>query len=189
MPNWCNNVARISHENPEMIQRMIAAANNAEKGVLQEFVPCPADLLLDGVGSYGGPNAAENDALRAANKEKYGFESWYEWNVANWGTKWDLCEPVVDTHDANNITLTFQTAWAPPIEAYGTLEAQGFVVEAYWYEPGMMFCGMYEDGCVEDLEIEEATYEWAKDNIPRNIEEMFGIADEFAQWEAENESE
>lgn len=161
MPNWCNNVARISHENPEMIRRMIDAAKREESGVLQEFVPCPAELL-------------EGDG-------------WYDWCVQNWGTKWDLCDVEVQTHDANNITLVFQTAWAPPVEAYGTLEEQGFVVEAYWYEPGMMFCGMYEDGSVEDLEIEEATYEWAKDNIPRNIDEMFGIADEFAQWEAENE--
>ena len=159
MPNWCSNVARISHPNPEMIQRMISAATVDH--VLQEFIPCPAELLAG--------------------------EGWYDWCVQNWGTKWDLVEVIVDTHDANNITLTFQTAWAPPVEAYGTLESQGFVVEAYWYESGMMFCGIYEDGSALDIEIEEATFEWAKDNIPRELDEMFGIADEFAQWEAENE--
>lgn len=184
MPNWCNNVARISHENPQMIQRMI---NAAESGILQEFHPCPQDLQADGVGCYGGPDAAKNDALRAANKEKHGFESWYDWNVANWGTKWDLCEVGVDRHDANNITLTFDTAWSPPIEAYAVLEEQGFVIEAFYYEPGMSFCGIYEDGLENTIEIETQSYDWAYHNIPRAIDEMFGISDEYAQYEAENE--
>lgn len=177
MPNWCNNVARISHENPQMIQRMIDAA---ESGILQEFVPCPAELME----TNAQMGTTEQEQL---NQQKYGYASWYDWNIANWGTKWDLCETQADRHDANNITLTFDTAWSPPIEAYGKLEELGFVIEAYYYEPGMCFCGIYEDGCENTITIEETTFDWAKDNIPRNIDEMFGIADEYAQYEAENE--
>lgn len=189
MPNWCFNAARISHEDPQMIQRMVDAAEREQGGVLQEFVPCPAELLDPKSTSYGGDNAADSDALRISNKEKFGYESWYDWNIANWGTKWDLCEVRVDRHDANNITLSFDTAWSPPIEAYGTLEEQGFVVEAYYYEPGMCFCGLYEDGQDNYIEIEETTYDWASKHIPRAIDEMFGISDEYAQWEAEEEQE
>ena len=158
MPNWCSNVARISHENPQMIERMVGAA---ESGILTEFVPCPKELLEG--------------------------EGWYDWCVSNWGTKWDLSEVGIDRHDANNLTLTFDSAWSPPIEAYVKLEEQGFVIEAYYYEPGMMFCGTYEDGCENTIEIEEPTFEWAHDNLPKVLDEMFGISDEFAYYDSSDE--
>jgi len=44
---------------------------------------------------------------------KYGFNNWYDWNVANWGTKWDA----YDTYTFNEITTSFNTAWSPPIKA------------------------------------------------------------------------
>ena len=49
---------------------------------------------------------------------------WYDWNVRNWGTKWDVAvydkeeypdtELVVDKEDT--IQYRFNTAWSPPIE-------------------------------------------------------------------------
>ena len=42
MPNWCNNSLVLTHENPEMIAKAVAAA---EAGSLCEtFVPCPPEL-------------------------------------------------------------------------------------------------------------------------------------------------
>lgn len=177
MPNWCNNVARISHPEPAMIDRAIKAFDEGK--FLQEFVPCPQELL-DTAATFGETSTEQ------ANKAKYGYGSWYDFNIANWGTKWDVGgENPAERHDANNITLVFESAWAPPVEAYIQLEQQGFVVEAYYYEPGMMFCGVFEDGQANDISIEQTNGDWVKDNIPRAIDEMFGIADEFYQYENE----
>lgn len=45
-------------------------------------------------------------------------ENWYNWRIANWGTKWNACDLEVDyddVEDINNITYRFSTAWSPPI--------------------------------------------------------------------------
>lgn len=189
MPNWCNNVVRLAHSNPAMIDRAVKSFDDGK--FLQEFVPCPEPLLNPETTTWGhGPEEADREKLRAKLVEEFGYQSWYDWCVANWGTKWDIgSEYPAERHDANNITLTFDSAWSPPIEAYGRLEELGFEVEAYFYEPGMAFCGTYEDGCEDSISIETCSYDWAQANIPRNIDEMFGISDEFAQYEAEEEDE
>ena len=38
---------------------------------------------------------------------------WYEWNIANWGTKWDVYENTEISRD--EWRLNFDTAWSPPI--------------------------------------------------------------------------
>ena len=50
---------------------------------------------------------------------------WYDWNVRNWGTKWDVAVhdndkyPETELHDESTTSLgyKFNTAWSPPIEA------------------------------------------------------------------------
>ncbi len=44
------------------------------------------------------------------NKRQYGFTDWYDWRIANWGTKWVGCDAKLDS--AN--TLRFMTAWNAP---------------------------------------------------------------------------
>jgi hypothetical protein len=43
---------------------------------------------------------------------------WYEWNIANWGTKWDVTGRVeLEEHDKDHLQYRMETAWSPPIEA------------------------------------------------------------------------
>ena len=46
---------------------------------------------------------------------------WYNWNVRNWGTKWDACNVnCVDTtnkYDGSQLHYTFDTAWSIPENA------------------------------------------------------------------------
>jgi hypothetical protein len=42
---------------------------------------------------------------------KFGRSNWYDWNLHNWGTKWDCSNP---TYDKENKVLEFQTAWSCP---------------------------------------------------------------------------
>ena len=51
-------------------------------------------------------------------REKYGYDNWYDWSVANWGTKWNAVSPVIVSEDEENGITTFvfhfQTAWTMP---------------------------------------------------------------------------
>ena len=44
-------------------------------------------------------------------KEKYGYDNWYDWRLANWGTKWNACESLYDEDTQN---MHFDTAWSIP---------------------------------------------------------------------------
>lgn len=45
-----------------------------------------------------------------SNYEKYGFPTWYEWCINNWGTKWNAGDTVIIDTD----TIHFHTAWSNP---------------------------------------------------------------------------
>lgn len=187
MPNWCNNVLRIAHTDPAMMTR----ANEAfAKGkLLNEFVPCPDELWDEESSSYGGDNAAEKDALRESLTAKYGYKNWYDWCVANWGTKWDVGgdETECDVHDAHNATMTFDSAWAPPTDAYRKMEELGFEIEAYYYEPGMQFAGIYEGG-FDDFYESWGNAENCREQLPEVLDEMFAISENQEMWEQDEET-
>ena len=45
--------------------------------------------------------------------------NWYNWNVRNWGTKWDAGRvSVEDDGDADALIYDFETAWAAPIPVF-----------------------------------------------------------------------
>jgi len=52
-----------------------------------------------------------------------GEYNWYNWNCNNWGTKWDACEPDVDSTD-DMLTYRFDTAWSPPLDVFEKLCAK-----------------------------------------------------------------
>jgi hypothetical protein len=45
---------------------------------------------------------------------KYGFDNWYDWSLANWGTKWDAYETYCEK-SIKELFYTFDTAWSPPV--------------------------------------------------------------------------
>ena len=180
MPNWCSNGLTLTHKDPAMITRAHEAMSRGE--FLQEFIPCPKELL-ETTAQFGA-----NDEEKA-NRERLGYSSWYDFNIANWGTKWDISDASVEVQDANTLTASFDTAWAPPIAAYGRLEAMGFVVEAFYYEPGMAFVGKYEDGDDDCYEYGGYTSDTVRDVIGAELDDYFGISEEMAQWEEENPDE
>ena len=54
-------------------------------------------------------------------RKKYGTDSWYEWNIANWGTKWNSGELEMTREDKNTLTARFDTAWSPPRPIFARL--------------------------------------------------------------------
>lgn len=185
MPNWCNNVVHLRHDDVAQLER--AREGFLQGRLLQTFIPCPQDLLETIAGSYGDPEQqAELQLREAANLEKHGFRNWYDWSVAHWGTKWDVGSEH-DTADITDgvLTLAFDSAWSPPIEAYEQLIEQGFGIEAFYYEPGMAFCGSWTDGADEQYEIPSTSSE-ARKIIPDEIDDMFAIVESMEMWEEED---
>jgi hypothetical protein len=77
---------------------------------------------------------------------------WYNWCVNNWGTKWDIGSDNGEVHGLNptivdnEATMSFDSAWSPPIGLYEELDRLGFMVDATYFEPGMGYCGIWHDG-------------------------------------------
>jgi len=113
-------------------------------------------------------------------------DQWYEWNINNWGTKWDV-DGIDCVIEDNTTKVAFDTAWSPPIAFYEHLVELGFTVKAYYYEPGMGFCGIYDELGDAYYEIGDLNSDEVAETIPKELDEMFGISEEMASWEDENQ--
>lgn len=189
MPNWCNNGITLRHADPAMIDRVI----KGKEGLLMEFLPTPQELVDTVAGFMGEDKRVAHEAQQAANIEKYGFKDWYDWNVNNWGTKWDFSLENVERVDANTVTAAFDSAWAPPTDAYRKLCELGFEIEAMYYEPGMAFVGKFsgdESYCDDECyEYGGETSETVRDAIGAELDDYFGISESMKEWEEENEEQ
>jgi hypothetical protein len=183
MPNWCSNGLTLTHSDPAMIDRVI----KGQAGLLQEFIPCP-QALIDTVSGFV-PEQEALEAQQAANREQYGYATWYDHNVAKWGTKWDVSADSIERVDALTVRMSFDSAWAPPVAAYARLEALGFGVEAFYYEPGMAFVGKYADGDDDCYEYGGQTSDTVRDYIGEELDDYFGISENMAEWEEENQDD
>lgn len=62
----------------------------------------------------------ENLCKALLNLNKYGFTSWYDWSIENWGTKWNAYE----CKSIRPNLIEFQTAWAYPEPVIRSLSNQ-----------------------------------------------------------------
>lgn len=190
MPNWCDNTVEIYHKDPAMLERVRSAF--ADGRLLDEFIPVPADLKIV-AGSVGAKGSPEQDALEAkeqANREKHGYATWYDYCVNEWGTKWDIGgdgEPAQDI--PGGLMLSFQSAWAPPCGAYEKLEELGFSIRATYYEPGMCFAGIWENGNDDYYEYGSMSSEEVREAMPVELDEAYGISEYLAECEEEEKEE
>jgi hypothetical protein len=198
MPNWCANRITISHSDMAMMKRVVKGYN--QHRLLDEFIPIPLEL------KEGAMNMDElmkirnweykkelDKAREELNKKYFGFKDWYDFSVANWGTKWDIGKdgsysPTLRIKDIKDktVTFSFDSAWSPPIGAYEKLCEMGFSIRAMYYEGGCCFCGVWDDGQDEYYEI-GGNSEWVELNIPKDIDNAFCISESMAEWESENE--
>jgi len=191
MPNWCNNDLVLKHEDATMIDRAEKAFN--ERRLLNEFVPVPEELRETTAGFLGeGTYAQRLLTLREQlNIEFFGHSNWWDFCVNEWGTKWDVggddghCE-----RSGNVLTLAFDSAWSPPVNAYEKMAELGFQIAAYYHESGMGFCGSWnsEDGDAE-FSLEGVTSKNIHKRIPIDIIENFDLKEELENYEEEMKDE
>jgi len=186
MPNWCNNSVEIYHADPAMVERVRKGFNDG--GLLSELLPCPQELTETVSGSMGEDKRAEHEAQQAANVEKYGYANWYDFCVNEWGTKWDVGADGNPAQDIpGGLMLGFESAWSPPIGAYEKLTEMGFTIRAMYYEPGMAFAGIWEEGSDDYYDYGGLDSAGIADTLPVELDEAFGISESAAEWEAENQ--
>jgi hypothetical protein len=190
MPNWCNNNLTLTHEDPAMILRAKEALDRGE--FLNEFIPVPADLQITSGYLGSGDEQKELERKTAENREKYGYGNWYDFCVGEWGTKWDVGgDGQTDIHpDGKMLHTTFDSAWAPPVNAYDKLTELGFGVNAMYYEGGMAYAGIYDsENGDEEYNLEGMNSQQVIDDIPAELDEAFGISECMAEYEAEEEED
>ena len=175
MPNWCNN--NISISGPvETIKQLWEDANQEgeDGGLLNAMVPMPVELRGTTKGSNG-------DAV-----------NWYDWSVNNWGTKWDVSTEGLEFTDNGDGTATiegwFESAWAPPIEAYNTFcdDMDNCSLEASYHEPGMDFAGFYVDGDDEYLENLHEEFKLPEDersDLYNRLDEEYNLSENYDMWD------
>lgn len=162
MPNWCSNVLDISHEDADKMREVAVAYN--EGRLFEYFMPLP--------------NGEWN----------------YDWCVSNWGTKWDI-NSNGENVDPDQIargkvaSLYFDTAWGPALGAMQAATDQGFSVMLRYYEPGMAFAGIWEDGDDEFFELGGKSLAQLEAELPEELDECFGILDDIRSWDEENSEE
>jgi hypothetical protein len=69
------------------------------------------------------------------------------------------------------------------------LVEMGFTVKLYYYEPGMCFAGIWEDGNDDYYEYGSMSSDQVAEMLPAELDEMFCISESMAEWEAENQEE
>lgn len=102
------------------------------------------------------------------NMKSYGYTSWYDWCVDNWGTKWDATNVnVTDTNvetkkgkSLKKVCISYDTAWAPAIPVVRKL-AELFpkcLVKLRYFECGAAFQGILKLKGKEELQNWEGHY-------------------------------
>lgn len=140
MPNWCSNTITITGDKENICRikdMMDTIENKSESNLFQTLVGYP-DHMTEG--EYQ--------------------EKWYDTNVTNWGTKWDVSyDDACPQFSEEVIVLSPDTAWSPPI-GFGTILAKLYQVdvELFYTEPGCDFCG--KTFCNKDGDVNEEDYEY-----------------------------
>jgi hypothetical protein len=188
MPNWCSNHITVRGTNQKEIAEIADAMR--EGRFCQSIIPTHEDLLRDGASTSGGPNADAYDQIRAENTAKHGYSNWYDFQIARWGTKWEVdCQDVQIEDDGLAVSTPFDSAWSPPMGIAEELVSRGLQVTLYYYEPGMGYVGKYEDGVDDCYEYGGETSKTVRSAIGDELDDFFGISESMWEYEQENEED
>ena len=188
MPNYCNNNIVITGPN-SVIDKIEKIANGDKGDLLQYFYPMPKELNDTVAGPE--PKTKKEKLEKRRLQVEYGASNWYDWRVENWGTKWDIMEFYNINRkeigeDESEISLGFDTAWAPPLGAYEKFidKNSNCSLKAYYYEPGCDFMGEWDNGIDNCFEV--AKYglddDFWKQGIGSTLDDYFGITESMAQY-------
>lgn len=156
MPNWTHNTLTITGHK-QTIQRL-AKLLKSEQGcfTFNNIIPCPQALM--------GDDWQSDKNIARKNVEQYGYEGWYDWRVAKWGTKWEASEPRWHNKEGGGIIYTFDTAWSPPTELVDEIARRfpSLRIEHEVHEEAGLFPSYirtYDKGGISEVAIENAFWD------------------------------
>lgn len=136
MPNWTSNFITIKGD-PQDIRAFLDAVRSEDQLFdFQKIMPMPELLRKTATGRtvIGGKSVTSWYVVREASLETpeeiraftpeeqtalrdIGHSNWYDWSLANWGTKWNACDPRIndETIKRGYIEIIFDTAWEAPV--------------------------------------------------------------------------
>jgi len=139
MPNHVTNILTVNGSQDELVIDSLFNENN--KIDFNTFAPMPQELLrvvspVRIVTQEERESEIAEHEQRLANGQptlgntfsitkdmsddyiaRFGANNWYDWAIANWGTKWGGYDAERESPD----TVTFLTAWSTPIEGIKSL--------------------------------------------------------------------
>lgn len=92
---------------------------------------------------------------RTAGEVKYGFSSWYDWSISNWGTKWNACKTDLDEE-----CLFFKTAWSTPLPIFRKIAELN---PDTWFQ--VEYCDEFDDENSGIIEYKPKFFPNEKDNM------------------------
>ncbi len=154
MPNWCENKLTIYGTKEER-----AAIREAVKGcvvsetanghfnllpqvfALDAIVPMPDHMRSKEDPRWKPAPPMTSDELldSIAQDGKEVFPDWYMWRTNNWGTKWEVTNPIV-VEEKSRLVIDFETAWCYPLPCITALSRRFPTVK--------MKIAFYEPGCI-----------------------------------------
>ena len=98
------------------------------------------------------------------------YTNWYDWVIANWGTQWDVgldddfSNLEINPQNNLELTLSFDTAWSPPIRFYESFFVMKEVIQLNAEFSNLMsaYRGTWINGV---LKHEDTVQEWRSDGI------------------------
>jgi len=138
MPNWVSNSVRVTGDKEELKRfaeqagrsytrkyqdvegKWYEAESNNEHLSFWNFVR-PDDSILD---EYWG-SERQDLSLATIAEEKLQFRTnhWYDWNIRNWGCKWDAKDVYFEDWDGE-LAYDFETPWSYPEDVLVAMVAQ-----------------------------------------------------------------
>lgn len=108
----------------DKLEAELAELNNPTKPeqTPEEFMEAVKERLVDFNEKFAD---GVQDAFERMQHDIATKQDWYNWNLRNWGTKWDITEQAWVTSESDNeLCYEFMTAWSCPNEAVNNLAKQ-----------------------------------------------------------------
>ena len=172
MPNHITTRIKITGD-PEAVKRVLNKIKNDEFGMgtidFEKIIPMPKNIFKGNLG--------------VRERELYGNNNWYDWSIANWGTKWNAYGFDPNTDYSKEKELKFLTAWSAPHPVIAKLSEMfpSVKLEHEWADEDIgMNCGrhVYYDGeRIEEYypESEMDRLEFAASVLDIQLEEDCGL--------------
>ena len=152
MPNWCTNEVDIYFPDECSMEKQLEIRQAIAVPLVEDFYKVSTDDWFSFKKIVPQPKH-KIVVFRKENtdfvQEKYLLENgeefdWYNWNIDNWGTKWDRCDFEIIDNDKHSICMRFETAWCQPEEVHNKVrEILDDHADMTWFynEPGMEIAG------------------------------------------------